>query len=141
MWKNQEIWDGFVDIATIIWLILFALSFFELDPVLNQQIDQALLAILPVFVADLIVKYLRVRDLRGFLRSHWLDILATIPYFRFLRIARISRAIRLVKVTKSVRSSKAVKTNRILKWIKKTYNALKAKRKVKKMFQKSRTQT
>ncbi|MHC1628674.1 MAG: hypothetical protein ACXQTI_07580 [Candidatus Nezhaarchaeales archaeon] len=92
--------------VTIVWLILFALSFLELDHVLNQQIDFALLAMLAIFVADLIVKYLRVRDLREFFRKHWRDILATIPYFRFLRIARISRAIKLVKVAKTSRTSK-----------------------------------
>lgn len=91
------------------------ISFLDLDLILSQQVDQALLAILPVFVTDLIVKYLRVRDLRELFRNHWWDILVTIPCFRFLRIAGISRAIKLVKVANTSRTSKVVKRNRMLK--------------------------
>jgi len=142
--EKQGLWDIFVDIVTIAWLILFVISFIELNPVLNERIDQILFWILPIFVMDLVVKYLRVREPKEFLRKHWLDILTTIPYFRFLRIARISRALRLVKVAKSVKAtkviktSKAIKSNKTIKWAKKGYNTFKAIKKAMKGVKKKK---
>ena len=136
--EKQGLWDIFVDIVTIAWLILFVISFIELNPVLNERIDQILFWILPIFVMDLVVKYLRIKKPKEFLRKHWLDILTTIPYFRFLRIARISRALRLVKVAKSVKATKAIKSSKTIKWAKKGYNTIKAIKKAMKGVKKKK---
>ena len=53
------------------------------------------LSLLPVFIADLYVGYMRVGDLRTFLRKRWLDVLAAVPFLRVLRVARAARILRL----------------------------------------------
>lgn len=42
--------------------------------------------IVAFFVADLVFKYLRVRNIPRFLRLYWLDILAVLPFFLLLRL-------------------------------------------------------
>ncbi|MBI5398923.1 hypothetical protein HZB03_05655 [Candidatus Woesearchaeota archaeon] len=42
--------------------------------------------IVAVFVADLLFKYLRVRDIPLFIKNYWLDILAVFPFFLVFRI-------------------------------------------------------
>jgi c-di-AMP phosphodiesterase-like protein len=42
--------------------------------------------IITVFVADLIFKYLSVRDIPLFIKKYWIDILAVFPFFLVFRI-------------------------------------------------------
>ncbi len=42
--------------------------------------------IVGVFVADLVFKYMRVRNIPRFLRLYWLDILAVFPFFLLLSV-------------------------------------------------------
>ncbi len=39
-----------------------------------------------IFVLDLIFKYNRIREIKNFLRSCWLDIIAVFPFFLFFRL-------------------------------------------------------
>lgn len=59
------------------------------------------LALLPLFIVDLVVRYLKVRNLKRFLTHHWIDILIAIPYFRFIRLFRFLRLLKLTRVTKT----------------------------------------
>ncbi len=101
-------WPKFVDVVTVIWLILFGCSYLELPEVLATSIEWACWIILGVFVTDLVMVYRKVRNVPGFLRKNWLDILMVIPYFRIFRILRLLRLLRftrLAKATKGVRKS------------------------------------
>ena len=49
-----------------------------------------------VSIADIIVNYKRVNDVRLFLHKHWFTILFAIPFLRFLRLIRVIRVLKLV---------------------------------------------
>lgn len=87
-------WDYFVDAVTVVWLILFVLGLTNTI----EGFDLAVKLMLTVFVADLVVKYRREPDLRTFLRTRWIDILPTIPWFRASRILRFLRLPGLLKI-------------------------------------------
>jgi len=95
-------WDRFVDLVTIVWLGVFVVG--ELLSEYGPVCDCINLALLPVFAADLMVRYRRVGNLRKFLRKHWLDILIVIPYFRFLRLIRLAKVVKATKITKPVKT-------------------------------------
>ena len=92
-------WDRFVDTVTYAWLGVFAAQFVVSNPVL----DSFLIWSLPIYVADLGVKYKRVGNFRTFLRQHWVSILLTIPWLRVLRILRFLRLLRLMRAGRIVR--------------------------------------
>ena len=80
-------WDRFVDVVTLVWLVIFAIGFTSLT-FIPANVS---LALLGVFVVDLGVKYRREPNLRTFLRRRWTDILMVIPYFRIFRVLRFVR--------------------------------------------------
>ena len=90
-------WDRFVDAVTFVWLGVFALGIVGTR---GQVLDTVLLALLPIYVVDLVVQYRRVGSFKLFLRRHWLTILMTIPYLRVLRFARLVRALRFLRVAR-----------------------------------------
>ncbi len=47
-----------------------------------------------------------------FLRTHWLDVLLIIPYFRIFRILRVGRALRAVRL---LRAGRGARVGRIAK--------------------------
>ena len=101
-------WSKFVDLVTIIWLVIFVLGFFT-SPSLEDTLRTVNIAILSIFVIDLGVSYWKVRSPSLFVRKHWLDILMVIPYFRVFRIARILRLARFIRIFKSVKAFRSVK--------------------------------
>ena len=88
-------WRLFVDIATVVWLLLFVLMLLPGEQFEGLGVRTVSLALLAVFVADLGVTYHRSGERpTHFLRTHWLDVLLVIPYFRIFRILRVGRALR-----------------------------------------------
>lgn len=107
-------WSRFVDLITVIWLVIFILRFFT-SPALSDALEIANIAILSVFVADLGVSYRKARSISVFFRKHWFDILMVIPYFRIFRIARILRLARFIRIARAVKVIRMTKTLRIAK--------------------------
>ena len=103
-WPRNVSWDSFVDAVTLLWLGLF---FADQVRLIGQVSETVLLALLPIYIADLVVQYRRVGQFRLFLRKHWLTILMTIPYLRVLRLVRLVRLLRVLK---------AVRVARIVRW-------------------------
>jgi len=100
-------WSHVVDFASALWLLLFAIS---LTPMTRAWVEDALLVILLVFVADLCVLYVQ-SNLRPyqFVRSFWVEIILLIPYFRIFRILRVGRFIRALKFVRVQRLSKLLR--------------------------------
>jgi len=69
-------------LATIIVDIALAASLEEYS--VNLEIVDY--AIVFIFVIDLIVKFIRARTIKGFLRKYWLEIIAVLPAFVVARI-------------------------------------------------------
>jgi len=94
-------WDFFVDAVIIVWLAVFIIG--ELYSEYSSWCDLVNIVLLPVFIADLIVRYRRVGSLVPFLKRHWIDILMVIPYMRFLRILRLLRLVRIVRISRTAK--------------------------------------
>ena len=107
----MSLWDRIVDAVTVVWLSVFAVGL--LSEEWSGFCDSVNLALLPVFVADLGVRYLRVRDVREFLTKHWFDLIIVIPYFRFLRFVRLARVARLSRTGKAVKAPRASGTDAV----------------------------
>jgi hypothetical protein len=73
---------------------LFFSSQYEALHTIADYIDWLVLI---VFSADLSFKYNRVRNLKRFVRSHWLEIIATLPLFLIFRIFEIFRISEVVE--------------------------------------------
>lgn len=75
--------------------------------------------VLGVFVIDLIIIYIEVKSFKEFLKTAWLDIIATIPFslipvanlqiFRSLKVVRVFKIIKLQKAAKIARANRAFK--------------------------------
>jgi voltage-gated potassium channel len=50
-----------------------------------------------IFVVEFASRFIATRDRRGYLRGHWIDLLALIPVARGLRVARLLRVFRLTR--------------------------------------------
>jgi hypothetical protein len=74
----------------------------------------------PIFVLDLVVAYLRIRNFKLFLKKHWFTILITIPWLRVFRVARTLRVLRAARAAKGVKGIRAAKAMKITKLAKTT---------------------
>ena len=111
-------WTAFVDVTTVVWLVLFGLSFVPSDRFTPPWVGTLALGLLGVFIADLGVTYFRAGlPPLAFLRRHWTDVLLVIPYFRIFRIVRVGRG-RMQRANKVIRTSQSGLDH--LKTVKKT---------------------
>ena len=84
--------EKFVDVsigpALIILLVIITIEIFfhNIADKFHHDILVLDYYILGLFVTDLIFKYLRVRNIKKFIRSSWLDIIAVFPFFLIFRL-------------------------------------------------------
>ena len=119
--RNQ--WSKFVDIVTVIWLIIFIIGFFNSEKI-TRYCNILNIIILIVFITDLVIIYIYSENRKKFIKKNWLDILMVIPYFRIFRILRIFRVLKITRVLKTVRTIKIAKhitkSNKAIKLTKNT---------------------
>ena len=106
-------WTAFVNVATVVWLVLFGLSYVPSDRFVPPWVDALTLGLLSVFVIDLGVTYYRAGLPPGaFLRKHWTAVLLVIPYFRIFRILRVGRGLRVLKLFRIQKATKTIRTTK-----------------------------
>lgn len=108
-------WTAFVDGVTVLWVALFLVSLaaefgaLSLAPGRGTAIDRFLRVAVIVFVADVCVLYrYSGRAPLAFVRSHWLPILTSFPWFRPLRVLRLLRVGRGLRVLRALSRSRRV---------------------------------
>lgn len=115
MASRREKWSRFVDIVTVIWLSIFITGFFSTKRIADVC-NILNIAILSVFVTDLVIIYRSSSNWHIFLKKHWFDILMVIPYFRVFRVFRIFRVLRLIRIAKAAKAAKmATRSSRVIK--------------------------
>jgi voltage-gated potassium channel len=80
--------------------IVFVVVGFLVDdaPLASRPYLEAIdLALTAVFVAEFATRFAAARDRAGYLRGHWIDLLALLPAVRGVRLARLLRLLRLVR--------------------------------------------
>ncbi len=102
---SMRCWKIFVDLVSIIWLGAFItslfsydFSFFAINPNIIKMTDTITLFTLPVFVADLMIKYYILRHSKTFFKEHWIAILFVVPYIRLFRIFSMVKVLGFVRL-------------------------------------------
>ena len=69
----------------ILFFIIIIRSFFkDFEAKHHLWIQIADITIIAVFTIDLIFKFVRVRKIKKFVRTYWLDIIAIFPFYLFI---------------------------------------------------------
>ena len=95
-------------------LVLYLYSSF-INSVLPKNVEKYIGYILiTYFIAELVIKYLAVRDFSKFVKKYWFEIILIIPFFKSLRvIGVVSKSAKLLKYIPYVR--KLLKIPKIIK--------------------------
>lgn len=95
-------------------LVLYLYSSF-INSVLPKNVEKYIGYILiTYFIAELVIKYLAVRDFSKFIKKYWFEIILIIPFFKSLRvIGVVSKSAKLLKYIPYVR--KLLKIPKIIK--------------------------
>jgi voltage-gated potassium channel len=94
--RHEIAWELGMGLLAIIYV---AVGFGLDDPTVGRIALLAPLesALTLVFLAEFVSRFGASRDRRGYLRGHWIDLVALIPVARSLRIARLLRVLRLTR--------------------------------------------
>ena len=102
----------FALIAVLSLVVIFTFDLSENEKVFFERLD---IIILFVFALDLFNEFKNFKgSKKSFPREHWLDIVAVIPLFRFLRISRIARIEELVKIERIIDLEKGAQTEEVI---------------------------
>ncbi len=87
--RAEHLVDKIIPYAIFILLIVIIIHFFFQDFAHHYEHALELIeySIISLFVVDLVFKFIRVRKIKPFVRSYWLDIIAVFPFYLFLRAA------------------------------------------------------
>lgn len=96
----EKAWHFVVFLAVSASFIIVLLDLFFVMQEFDSYIFFFDIMITGIFFIDLIVLYRRAGSFLRFVRTSWLDIIATIPFYQILRVAKLVRLIRLVEMLK-----------------------------------------
>jgi len=87
--KIEKVVDHIIPYMLLLLLVIIILEIFFKEFVEHHHLHPYILVadyiVIAVFVADLIFKWIRIRNVPKFLKRCWLDILAVFPFFLFFR--------------------------------------------------------
>ncbi|EIJ0968309.1 potassium channel family protein [Vibrio vulnificus] len=83
--------------------VISGLLFFPLDAETQQVLIGLDFIICSIFLLQLSVDLIRAADKRQYLKTHWIDILASLPMIEPLRFARLFHILRVILVLRSSR--------------------------------------
>jgi len=127
---DQQRWEVFVDIAAVVWIVLFAVDMahqygeLALSSGAKTALTAALQLLLFVFLLDLFLLYRwSEQDLRPFVRDNLFWILTVVPWFRPLRLLRVGRGIRALRLLAGSRRAGSL-LNKLRRMGKRLWNRL-----------------
>lgn len=93
--------------------VISILLFFPLDQEMRQFLIGLDFIICSIFFLQLSIDLIRAADRKKYLKTHWIDYLASIPMIEALRFARLFHILRIILVIRSVSNvTSQLKTNR-----------------------------
>jgi len=104
---------GFLNLLILILSIyvlgsLVADTFFKLPKETTRILHYIDNGICFVFMYDFIVRFRRAKNKLQFMKWGWIDLIASIPTFDFMRTGRLLRLIRLIRIIRAFRSTKHI---------------------------------
>ncbi|QQG39632.1 MAG: hypothetical protein HYS81_04650 [Candidatus Aenigmatarchaeota archaeon] len=96
--RLEHLVDKTIPFALVILLVLLVFEFFFVEEAHAYEawVNVVDLGVIAIFATDLWFKYKRLPDGRAFVRTYWLEIVATIPFFlafRLFELLTVSRAV------------------------------------------------
>jgi len=88
LYKTEHAIDASVPYLLVALLIITSIDLFyaEMAEQYAHQIELIDEAIISLFVIDLAFKYRRARSIPEFIKAHWIDIIAVIPFYMIFRL-------------------------------------------------------
>ena len=80
-------------------------TFFKLDEETSKILEYIDSIICIFFMTEFCLRFYRAENKKAFMKWGWVDLLASIPTFNYLRFARILRLIRLLRIIRAFRST------------------------------------
>lgn len=85
---------------------LLVQTVFPLTPETDLLIDRIDFAICLIFIYEFFHRLYKAPSKLGFLKWNWIDLVASVPMFDFLRWGRVVRIIRILRILRAFRSTK-----------------------------------
>jgi len=104
---------GFLNLLILLlsFYVLIALlidTIFKLPPETSKLLNYIDNIICAVFLFDFIVRFKKAESKLAFMKWGWIDLIASIPTFDFMRAGRLLRVIRLIRLIRAFRSTKHI---------------------------------
>ena len=61
-----------------------------------------------IFLFDFIYRFRMAKNKLVFIKWGWIDLIASVPTFEFMRVGRLARLIRLIRIIRAFRSKKVI---------------------------------
>ena len=102
--KNEVSWESSMIFLAVVYIVIaFLPDWMRLPTRTLSALEVGDWAITGVFVLEFAVRFFASDSRLGYLKGHWLDLLAIIPILRWLRIARLTRVLRVLRVLRLAR--------------------------------------
>lgn len=96
---HEAAWEIFMIVLAVIFVVIgFLPDWINFSPSALNTLSIVDWAITIFFVLEFIVRFTAAYSRKGYLKEHWLDLLAIIPLVRWVRIARLVRVIRVLRL-------------------------------------------
>ncbi|MBP7808113.1 MAG: ion transporter [Bacteroidia bacterium] len=104
---------GFLNLLILLlsFYVLIALlvdTIFKLPPEVSKLLNYIDNIICAVFLFDFMVRFKKAESKLAFMKWGWIDLVASIPTFDFMRAGRLLRVIRLIRLIRAFRSTKHI---------------------------------
>lgn len=109
--KRENI--GFLNLLILLFsvyvlIVLLIDTLFKLPPETSRMLHYIDNTICGVFLYDFIVRFRKAENKRAFMKWGWIDLVASIPTFDFMRAGRLLRLIRLIRLIRAFRSVRLI---------------------------------
>ena len=104
---------GFLNLLILLlsFYVLIALlvdTIFHLPPEISKLLNYIDNIICVVFLFDFFVRFKKAESKLAFMKWGWIDLIASVPTFDFMRAGRLLRVIRLIRLIRAFRSTKHI---------------------------------
>lgn len=120
---------GFLNIIILI-LSIYVLISLLIDSFIKLPLETSKIlnyvdnGICGVFLVDFAVRFKKADNKLKFMRWGWIDLIASIPTFDFMRVGRLFRLVRLIRIMRAFRSTKHLVSHIFENKIKGTFTAV-----------------
>lgn len=102
--KHEVSWEVFMIVLAIVFVVIGYLpDYMDFSPESLDVLDNLDLGITAFFALEFIIRLLIASSRKGYLKGHWLDLIAIMPVVRWLRFFRVARILRLLRLARLVR--------------------------------------